>query len=312
MVYEIDGYKAQCAIEALESAIDATGVTSTTFSPTLGIYKNLPNSVYHKTKGIGSTSLKALIERSPLHYIEGCIYPVQKQVFDFGNAVHALLQHRDGTFGDEIAVAPAAMASRRGKVAQEWFADARAHDKIPILHEESLRARDAFEAVMAHPTARRYLEGDGYSEHSWFRVDNGTNRLVKCRPDYDRPDIDTVVDFKTTRDASRFDQDVGKLGYDLSAAHYLGITERKFWLWIAVESERPHGVRVIQASQLTLEVGAAKLRHALAMWDHCLSTNDFPGYPEDVSLHKPSGWDVREWLTPFDDDFGTVNEPRLL
>ena len=116
-----------------------------------------------------------------------------------------------------------------------------------------------------------------------------------------------IYDLKITgadlSDASLMRQIVN-MGYDVSAAHYLRgvhavmpeLQGRIRFRWIFAEASAPHECRVIEASAMTMEIGARKDDFAIRRWQHCMALDEWPGYaPEITTLSLPT-WAESQWL----------------
>ncbi|QNF21963.1 hypothetical protein FT688_20630 [Aeromonas hydrophila] len=110
-------------------------------------------------------------------------------------------------------------------------------------YQHALRYR---EAVMAHPEAAVLLD-DGVAESSLYWHHPETKALLKCRPDWMRPDH-VLVDLKFVRNASPsgFARDGSAHNYHIQDAHYCDGYEtltghKPSFVFVAVEKDGPLG-----------------------------------------------------------------------
>lgn len=95
---------------------------------------------------------------------------------------------------------------------------------------------------------------------------------VEFRGFVDAMNDDTIIDLKTTQDASPegFRKSLGNYSYHLQAAIYLKLTGAKRYFIIAVESSPPYNTCVYELSEDTLEAGNALLKKGISKfkeWD---------------------------------------------
>ncbi len=123
----------------------------------------------------------------------------------------------------------------------------------------------------------------------------------KCRPDYMHSDGGTIVDLKTTRDASPrgFRHSVIQYRYHVQAAWYLHGVEQatgkrpERFVFVAVESTAPYASAVYEASAEMIEAGMIKAREDLSLLAECKMRNHWPSYSDDIqSLTLPP------WMLP--------------
>lgn len=131
-----------------------------------------------------------------------------------------------------------------------------------------------------------------------------TGQLLKARLDrlqfgHNRIQI---LDLKTTDNASthEFQRKVSALNYDLQAAWYSRLTEEAFpgfeveFLFVAVERNRPHGIRVFRPSESLIANGQRKMDSTLEKFGQCSAINLWDGYSPEVSDLELPGWAMME------------------
>ena len=185
---------------------------------------------------------------------------------------------------------------RRGK-AWDDFRDA-TFPKEPLAADDYADVLATRDAVRAHPVAARYLAA-GHAEQTITWVDHNTDLPCKARIDFITPEIapeNVIVDLKTSRDIG--DRSFGKTTHDLlyhmSAAHYVAgmsaITGEDWrFVFIAVESNPPHDVRVGPLSEDALYCGEQEAARLLRLVADCTASGKWPGaYPAEDTFDLPA------------------------
>jgi hypothetical protein len=213
---------------------------------------------YRQHPAMSYSKLKPYL-KSPLH---GLTYepPAESAALRFGSAVDLALKGQI----DEVLVNP--FEDGRTKAAKEWKAEN--VGKLVMTQSEMEKVLECSAAVLAHPAVKAMSIEMMYSDIPLFGNFNGVD--LKGLPDWFF--AGTVIDLKTTSsavDAASFAKTVDNFHYDLQAAVYCELARQAGescvdFFWIVVESDKPHDVAVYKASDRILEVGKAKLNHALA------------------------------------------------
>jgi len=254
-----------------------------------GVYE-LDETVYHADTALTDTfgpSLSSTQAKTILH--APALYQYRKQhhevkhVFDVGTAIHTLVLGS----GAEFAVLD--FPDRRSKAYKEAETEARGAGQTPILKKDYEPIKNAADAVLTHPVAKRIL-ADGKPEQSIYATDDDTNTTMRGRLDWLRDNA--VIDLKTVGQSAhpwRFAKTCADLGYDLQAAWYLqiltaiGYPPDLPYLHVVVEKEPPHLVAVVQLDDESLAAGASQAREALNLYTECAATDTWPGYPEEIT-----------------------------
>lgn len=273
---------------------DSNGMT-----PRDGLVYHMPELEYHDGPELSSTGAKRLL-RSPAHYQWEQAHRVEKAAYDFGHAVHALV------LGTGLDIVEIDADDWRSKGAREARVAAYAEGKVPMLGKDSKRARDAADAVMAHPIAGPLFQR-GHPEVSMFWTDEDTGVACRGRLDWLRTSgRPLIVDLKTCQDANpkTFGRTAASFGYDLQAEFYTqgyeAITgERLPSLHVLVEVEPPHAVSVVQLDDEALSIGAIKVRAALERYRDCTESGTWPAYDpttiHPVSLPRWAAYDAEDY-----------------
>lgn len=209
---------------------------------------------------------------------------------DTGTRVHALVL---GKGAEHLKFLD--FPNYKTKRAQEERDAAIANGKIPTLPHEWDEAQEISNAVLKHPTAGGlFTEGD--AEVSMFWRDEEFGIWLRGRADYMTHfgGLPTIVDFKTTADASPADDGFGKSAYKFSywmqdpwyregwAAH-LGCDWQDIdFVFACVETEPPYLVATYRIKPEHVELGREQNRIARERFRDCVKADRWPGYSEEI------------------------------
>lgn len=154
-------------------------------------------------------------------------------------------------------------------------------------YDTTLRIRDA---VWAHPAARQLLEHRADREVSIVWQNAVAGELCKGRIDFTVPEFGTLVDLKSTRNASRteFMWSIVKYGYHrqgamyLDGAHATQLGDFENYCFIAFEKEPPNAVAVYRLDDQSLVEGNRQLEQLLITYAACRRANYWPAYSDEV------------------------------
>jgi exodeoxyribonuclease VIII len=252
----------------------------------------IPYAEYEAIKAVRRSDLEAL-RRNPAYMRHRQANPVSSEAMAFGSALHcAALEPAE--FDRLYAVAPK-VDRRTGAGKQAWaeFVE-QAGTRTVLSQDDGDRIGGIIAAIRCHGTANKILMGEGAIEESLTWDDAGT--ACKARLDKVCNKLGAVVDLKTTRDASpeEFQRSVLRYGYHRQAAWYLRAARENGmdvsgFLFVAVESEPPHGVAVYSIDAAAIAQGAAEIDRLMATYRECLEADTWPGYPDrimDISIPK--------------------------
>jgi len=255
-----------------------------------GIYGNISNEEYHKSKGLSASGLK-LLARSPAHYK----YSVREETpaMRRGTATHTAVFEPERFARDYIA---APTLDRRTKAGKEAWVELEASGKIVLSADEYADVMGMAMAVMEHSRASALVAG-GVAETSiaWeynLALDGEEASIsLRARTDYIKPMSggSILVDLKSAKDATwGFASDAYRLGYHLQAAHYMrAVTSTDYgtpqaFLFIAVEPEKPYGVMVYEVDYPFLERGYEETGRLYEIYARCVRDNSWPKYEEKI------------------------------
>lgn len=280
-----------------------------------GLHSGIAASRYHADRltsapTLSSSIAKTLLGKTPRHawtahprlnpnYEAG-----DDTKFDLGSVSHELILGRGGGF--EVLDFP----SWSTKASKEARDVSRKAGMVPLLADQFERAKAMTAAVWE---ACAQINGcDG-----WFDPARGEAEVVGLWQDIGGPvcrlmldwlpsDAPVVVDVKTSGAGlsdGALSRLIDNLGYDLSAGFYLRglhhlmphLIGRWRWMWVFVEDDEPHEVRVIEADAEQIGRGHRKAALAIAKWQRAMTTGEWPGYPRQVARVGAPGWAEAQW-----------------
>jgi exodeoxyribonuclease VIII len=263
-----------------------------------GIYKNILNETYHRSKewsALSCSGIKDFLKAPAVYKAKKETAESTNDAFLLGSAFHAVVLEPD-VYEESFAVFD---GTRRGK-AWESFAQENCYKTIitPSIQStvEAMR-----EAVMKDETALALISAQGECEESVFWNDATYGFPCKCRPDKRIPELKMLIDLKSTVDASPegFAKSVINYGYDIQAAWYLsGINAAQSdlyrdFLFVAVEKNPPYLTQVYRATDDVIESGKKKIRSMIGRYAECLKTDVWPGYDGGVIDIVLPSWAIK-------------------
>lgn len=251
-----------------------------------GTYDDMPAELYHAIEALSSSGVSKLLQ-SPAHYRLTRDQPsAPTPAMRFGSAVHCGVLE-PSRFAQAVARAPAVnKRTKDGKAAWSLFVKENA-GRIILSPKDMDRAQRCIDAVLANPSARQLLAG-AQVERSLLWVDGQYN--VPCKARLDAWNAGLLVDLKTTGDASpeEFGNSIANFRYHVQAAMYCSAAEHvlnespEAYVFIAVESEPPHGCRCYRLPPAAILVGQRYIARALERYAEVLRDGVWRGYPETI------------------------------
>lgn len=277
--------------------------TTITALPAPGIYDGVPRSIYESWPAINQSKLKLFADpRTPAHAKHDLDFPPEPtEALNLGDAFHAAILE-PARFEAEFAKAP--KCDRRttaGKIAWTTFQEANVGKQVLPAADWNLNAAMSAAIWCRDTEAKAILEAPGRSERSaiWKLVVDGVELFCKGRIDRTvRWRGETcLIDTKTTKCAAHepFGRDVWKYFYFAQAAFYLdGLKSladvpRK-WLWIAIEKQPPYLSAVYEPTERMIEQGRRAYMGWLRQWMKCISSGEWPGYPNEIQEIELPRW----------------------
>ncbi len=158
------------------------------------------------------------------------------------------------------------------------------------------------DAVWSKKVTKDRLTG-GEAELTGIAQDPETGVMFKFRPDYRKVinGVSQITDYKTTRDASEdaFRKSIWNFGYHRQAALYvLGMAlldePTDDFVFMAQEKKPPYAVAFWDLDLGALDAGMQQVRNGLRHYAECLSSDKWPGYPDEVRSISLLEWHFRE------------------
>ena len=253
-----------------------------------GIYRDVPNEIYHGDRTAISSSGLKLILQSPAHFVARQEQPEESTAaMDFGSALHSALLEPVKYLESYVAKPELDRRTKEGK-AMAASIDAALSDKIKINPALMAGINAMVASAKRHPRVVEMLSV-GEAEVSYLWKDETTGILCKCRPDW--LNDDAIWDLKSCLDASPsgFSRACAKYGYHISAALYVEGVRRLTgknlpFRFVASEKDAPYAVAVYEASEAFLRSGRRLVRQALDRLQACRKTGEWPSYQPEGQI----------------------------
>jgi hypothetical protein len=259
------------------------------------------NADYHADPAISASHLHA-VAASPYHYWKRFIDPNRPVVpptaaMRLGSLVHCAVLEPD-----ELAKRYAVCLPRNTKAGKEMAAEMEASGIEAVTATDMEQAMAMAFAVRQHPYAAALLS-HGKAEQSFWFDDAQSGLRCKCRPDWF--DGSTVVDLKTTTDASpaAFARSVASFRYHVQASHYLAGTFAERFLFIAVEKTYPFCVAVYELDAEAMKAGETLRRQNLQTIADCRAIDEWPGYSTICETLRLPSWALQASSSITSEDF---------
>ncbi|NDV52138.1 PD-(D/E)XK nuclease-like domain-containing protein [Salipiger sp. PrR003] len=277
-----------------------------------GVHYGVSDDAYHADPAprpsLSSTLARVVLDHSPLHAwwahprLNPDFEPVEKKTFDIGRAAHRAVL---GAGGDYVAIPEEMLASNGAastKAAKEFIGAARSVGQTPLKVSEVSQIEAMRERVHAR-LAEMQIELDSSCSETVVLADvEGT----VCRVMIDNAPRDPrlpLYDFKTTTDAcpDHCTRAVMNYGYDVQAAFYLeawkaATGEDRAFRFIFQEKAAPYEVCIVELSSDDLDMARKKTRRAREIWQQCISSGHWPGYPAGIHRVELPAWFQERWL----------------
>ena len=212
-----------------------------------GIYRDVPNDVYHASKGISASRLTEFGMTSPHKFRHA--KREQKDCYTEGTLLHHLAVEKLTGLPEGFALKPETYTNDKGEVkpwngnagiCKEW-ATANA-DKVLVSQKMYDNIKYTDECLSKHTDAAALLNVDADRELTVVATHEAFDCLVRCKIDIPFDALRQVADLKSTRDATKqgFKRQATQLHYYAKAAFYFdtmrfaGLDPKTFW-WIACE-----------------------------------------------------------------------------
>lgn len=262
-----------------------------------GVFPKMPAANYHAVEALSSGGAKKIL-RSPAHFrVYRDQQSVQSDPMRLGEAIHCGALE-PGAFASRIAVLPE--VNRRTNLGKAAIADFVALNPGRLLLDQAEFdcTRRCVDAVLAHPAASELLR-DAEIETSLFWNDG--RYAVPCKARWDARKFGGLIDLKSCKDASKeeFAKAIANFDYHIQGAHYYSGAEHclnatpSFFIFIAVETEPPHGVAVYELGRASMLAGMREMDEALARYKAALESGQWGGYPTTVEEIQLPRWKLK-------------------
>ena len=273
-----------------------------------GVVHGMDSDDYHSHPALSSTEMRELLD-CPARFHWNRSHPREdSKVFDLGRAAHRLV------LGDGQDIVEIDAPDWRTKKAQEARRDSRESGFLPLLTKEVREMEAMAAALRRHPVAGPlFAPGTGIAEDSLFWRDSVTGVPLRARIDWTKNPVAgrrrVLAEYKSADrvDPPSVSRAVENYGYHQQCPHYLdGFTSLGLGgpdTMIALvfqERTAPYLVHVTQLNATAMQIGRAKNREAIRVYQECLRSEQWPGYGDAVSLTALPTWaeneGIREYL----------------
>lgn len=267
----------------------------------------MDNQTYHALPQVSASQLVTL-RRSPLHFWDRYINP-NKPVIEptpamfLGTLAHAaILEPQE--FDSRYIVLPDGI-DRRTKEGKALYESIVATGKEPVKSDMWLLVQGMLGASLRNNTLQAIL-CDALTEHTILYSCNETLEACRARPDIYLPACTEyphglILDLKTTTDASpdAFGRRAWDGGMLIQAAHYCAgvYAETGEWPaygWVAIESQRPHALKIYMATPQQMQYGIDERFRLLRIYRECIDSGKWPAYGDDIAELELPVWANRE------------------
>lgn len=178
-------------------------------------------------------------------------------------------------------------------------------EKILVTRQQLATARAIQSALLAHPTAGKFLTHSGRAvEVSYFGIDEETGLEIRVRPDLEidmngiriGADLKTISMWNVKQSAlrTRLHREIIDRDYHLSAAMYTETAALDQFFWIFVnKDEGYHWIAIVEASQELLELGALEYRTTMRAVANAFDTGEWPAPITDDYTDELTEYDQR-------------------
>lgn len=233
-----------------------------------------------------------------------------KPAWDFGIVAHKLVLGEGDQFlvlDPEIhGLKKDGMVADNPRATATWKtaeSNAREEGLTPIHADDYHKAMEMAQVVHQHETAGPLL-AEGDAEVWLYATDPDTGQRIRLRADWiTRKDGRTwIVDYKTAADASpetfgRRSVDYGyhiQAAFSIVAARALGLDKNPRCVFICQDKEPPYLPVVNELDAEALSLGCRRMREAIAIYQRCIETCQWPGYPLGINQIALPAWAIDE------------------
>lgn len=264
--------------------------------PVPGVYRDVPESVYHGVWDIASsTRLRKLMESSPRHMRYALTRSKPTSAMKVGSLVHAMVLTPPVVDQCYIKAPDVDRRTKEGKATWAEFV-ASAEGRTVITADEWAMAVRALEAVRASVAATALL--DACEERELSVVQEIEKCLVKVRVDAYGLAVG-AIDVKTTSDLAtreQFERAIGNMGYGFQASLYRMVCREaglrcNDFSFIVVETTKDDEdnqpsqhteARVFRLRDDVMDAYEPEVRDALVSYAVCERSGRWDGYEDTI------------------------------
>lgn len=288
-------------------------------SGTPGVYKEIPDAIYHQSKLLSNSAMSLLNADQggcPAKFKHEQMQATSEPLatpnsmsgaaMDIGTAIHsALLQPTE--INNHVVRLPELNYRKKDDVAQwQEIRDANP-GKVYLRPEVWDKVESIVDAILYEQEfAREILSLAGDRELSIIEDVQGNSYTTKCKARIDllAPEANTIVDLKTTRDASPsgFAKAVANRHYYRQAAFYKYMVEKAtgnkvdHFVFLAIETHEPYLSGVYRIKPQDLMEGTNEFRKLIDTYAKCEEQERWDGYQigeQIIDLQLP-GWTFKK------------------
>lgn len=262
---------------------------------------------YAEYRALEAVNISSLLHlaKSPLHYRHALEHGGKESAaLTAGRLVHMAVLEPD-RYAAEVAIWDGAV--RRGKAWDQWQLDNAG--KVHATESEHELCMGISESVRSHPAASRYLSSKDAVTESTIRWRHPIGIDCKGRTDWMDLGSNTIMDLKTSRDASEFEfgRSAAKYAYAARAAFYADgfktcYGELPSFVLVAVEKDPPYAVAVYRVPEFVIDSGRRAYEKLLGRLKNCRDNDRWPGIAGDMETDLV----LPEWAFGADDELELV------
>lgn len=248
---------------------------------------------YLDARYVSGGLLHTLLEQSPAH----ARYQLDNRIDDPNETSETGVAIHDSLLEGVHRIVPCPFADWRKGDAKAMREAARAAGKIPLLEHKVAAVQAASAALEEHLLGSELGRAwAGPNEREVTVVWNEGSIPFKIRPDCLAGGY--CINVKSTKGSAEPESWIRNAlcaqGYDLSAILYerglaaVGISVES--VFAIVEQLPPHGCSIVGLSPAMREMAAAKVDRAIAAWQSCVQSGNWPCYPSRIAYAEPPAW----------------------
>lgn len=255
----------------------------------------LPEQVYRSDSGLNISALKHM--RDCPAKAQWHLANPKKQTPEMaaGTALHMAILEPERFLRSYAPRPDVNGATKAGKAA---LAEARGSGRELIAADDYDGFMQIAEQIRGSEFFSRFVNGGQY-EKSWF-LEHESGRRLKCRTDIYLPDMNVIVDIKTTVSAAtgKFYRSVKDFAYDAQAAYYSDIVSQvtgrlvSGFVFLVIERGENRGIRAFFAGPRLMDRGRRLYRTWLSQWLYCEASGKWPGYAEELQTLEVPAWEL--------------------